>query len=237
MLERQHYRLAWWRSAGDAINWRRFFDINGLVGLRVEDETVFEATHATLLRLYAEGLIDGVRVDHVDGLADPPGYCRRLRARLDELAGQRPADAPQGPAWLVVEKILGAGERLADDWAVDGTSGYDFMDEVSALLHDRCRRGGIARALGRRSAAVRPILPRRRSRRDAKCSNAPSPRSSTQRSRRCIAWRACDVETRDVTPPRSGARWWRCWRISRCIAAMASGSGRMPCRRRWLTAA
>ena len=63
-------------------------------------------------------------------------YCRRLRARFEELAGQRPADAPQGPAWLVVEKILGAGERLPDDWAVDGTSGYDFMDEVSALLHD-----------------------------------------------------------------------------------------------------
>ena len=97
---------------------------------------MFEATHATLLRLYQEGLIDGVRVDHVDGLADPPAYCRRLRARLEELAGQRPADAPQGPAWLVVEKILGAGERLPDDWAVDGTSGYDFMDEVSALLHD-----------------------------------------------------------------------------------------------------
>ena len=136
LLEHQHYRLAWWRSAGDATNWRRFFDINGLVGLRIEDETVFEATHATLLRLYQQGLIDGVRVDHVDGLADPAAYCRRLRARFEELAGQRPADAPQGPAWLVVEKILGAGERLPDDWAVDGTSGYDFMDEVSALLHD-----------------------------------------------------------------------------------------------------
>jgi (1->4)-alpha-D-glucan 1-alpha-D-glucosylmutase len=136
LLERQNYRLAWWRSAGDAINWRRFFDINGLVALRIEDEAVFDATHATLLRLYQEGLIDGVRVDHVDGLADPPGYCRRLRARLDDLSGWRPADAPKGPAWLVVEKILGAGERLPDDWAVDGTSGYDFMDEVSALLHD-----------------------------------------------------------------------------------------------------
>ena len=136
LLERQNYRLAWWRSAGDAINWRRFFDINGLVALRIEDEAVFDATHATLLRLYQEGLIDGVRVDHVDGLADPPGYCRRLRAYLDDLAGRRPPNAPKGPAWLVVEKILGAGERLPDDWAVDGTSGYDFMDEVNALLHD-----------------------------------------------------------------------------------------------------
>ena len=136
LLERQHYRLAWWRSAGDEINWRRFFDINGLVALRIEDEEVFEATHATLLRLYRQGLIDGVRVDHVDGLADPPGYCRRLRARLKDLASQRPAEARNGSAYLVVEKILGAGERLPDDWAVDGTSGYDFMDDVNALLHD-----------------------------------------------------------------------------------------------------
>ncbi len=136
LLERQHYRLAWWRSAGDAINWRRFFDINGLVALRMEDAAVFEATHGTLLRLYQQGLIDGMRVDHVDGLADPRGYCRQLRSRLDELAPQRPPDAPKGPPWLVVEKILGAGERLPRDWAVDGTSGYEFMDEVSALLHD-----------------------------------------------------------------------------------------------------
>ena len=131
LLERQHYRLAWWRTAGDAINWRRFFDINGLAALRIEDEAVFEATHATLFRLYAEGLIDGVRVDHVDGLADPPGYCRRLRERLG------------GRAWLVVEKILGHGERLPDDWDVEGTSGYDFMDEVNALLHDASGEGPL----------------------------------------------------------------------------------------------
>jgi malto-oligosyltrehalose synthase len=136
LLERQHYRLAWWRSAGDEINWRRFFDINGLAGLRIEDEAVFEATHATLLRLYREGLIDGVRVDHVDGLADPPEYCRRLRACLDALDSRRATDAPKGPAWIVVEKILGAGESLPDDWPVDGTSGYDFMDIIGALLHD-----------------------------------------------------------------------------------------------------
>ena len=90
---------------------------------------VFEATHATLFRLYADGLIDGFRVDHVDGLSDPPGYCRRLRQRLDELA-------PDRRAYLVVEKILGAGESLPTDWGVDGTSGYDFMNEVSAVQHD-----------------------------------------------------------------------------------------------------
>ena len=129
LLERQHYRLAWWGVAGDEINWRRFFDINGLAGLRIEVPEVFEETHATLFRLYADGLIDGFRVDHVDGLSDPPGYCRRLRQRLQELA-------PDRHAYLVVEKILGAGETLPTDWGVDGTSGYDFMNEVSALQHD-----------------------------------------------------------------------------------------------------
>jgi malto-oligosyltrehalose synthase len=129
LLERQHYRLAWWGVAGDEINWRRFFDINGLAALRIEEPKVFEATHATLFRLFGDGLIDGFRVDHVDGLSDPPGYCRRLRQRLDELA-------PDRHAYLVVEKILGAGEQLPADWGVDGTSGYDFMNEVSAVQHD-----------------------------------------------------------------------------------------------------
>ncbi len=136
LLERQHYRLAWWGTAGDEINWRRFFDINGLAGLRTEEPEVFEETHTTLFRLYTEGLIDGFRIDHVDGLSDPPGYCRRLRQRLDELEPLRPEEAARGRAYIVVEKILGAGETLASDWAIDGTSGYDFMNEVSALQHD-----------------------------------------------------------------------------------------------------
>ncbi|HSU06511.1 MAG TPA: malto-oligosyltrehalose synthase [Acetobacteraceae bacterium] len=129
LLQRQHYRLAWWRTAPEEINWRRFFDINELVGMRVELPTVFEATHALLFRLYKEGLIDGMRVDHVDGLADPGGYCRRLHARLTELA-------PDRMPYLVIEKILGRHETLACDWCVDGTSGYDFMDTVSAVQHD-----------------------------------------------------------------------------------------------------
>jgi (1->4)-alpha-D-glucan 1-alpha-D-glucosylmutase len=136
LLERQHYRLAWWRAASDEINWRRFFDISDLVGVRVEDPDVFDATHAMLLRLYAEGLIDGVRLDHVDGLADPGAYCRKLRARLDGVAAARPASAPPGPAYLIVEKILGRDERLSAGWRTDGTVGYDFMNEVSGLLHD-----------------------------------------------------------------------------------------------------
>ena len=137
LLERQHYRLAWWGTAGDEINWRRFFDINGLIALRVEEPEVFEATHATLFRLYAEGLIDGMRVDHVDGLTDPPGYCRRLRARLEALTPEHPPGATVARPYIVVEKILGPGEAMPTDWGVDGTSGYDFMDLVSAMQHDQ----------------------------------------------------------------------------------------------------
>lgn len=123
-LERQHWRLAWWRSAGDRINWRRFFDINELVSLRMEEPATFEAVHALPLRLHDESIVDGLRVDHIDGLTDPGAYCRALRARL------RPG------AYLVVEKILLAGESLPADWHCDGTTGYDFMDEVNALQHD-----------------------------------------------------------------------------------------------------
>jgi (1->4)-alpha-D-glucan 1-alpha-D-glucosylmutase len=145
LLERQHYRLAWWRTASDLINWRRFFDITELAGLRIEDDVVFEAVHATSLRLYREGLIDGFRVDHVDGLTDPAGYCRTLRATLIALEDERPADAPAGPAYLVVEKILGRGESLPADWGVDGTTGYDFMNEASAVLHDPAGRSPLCR--------------------------------------------------------------------------------------------
>jgi (1->4)-alpha-D-glucan 1-alpha-D-glucosylmutase len=136
LLEMQHYRLAWWRTAADEINWRRFFDISDLAGLRIEQPAVFEATHALMLKLYAEGVIDGFRVDHVDGLADPRSYCRRLRRTTGALAGKRPADVPRDRAWILVEKILGPGERLPANWLVDGTTGYDFMNEVSAVLHN-----------------------------------------------------------------------------------------------------
>jgi (1->4)-alpha-D-glucan 1-alpha-D-glucosylmutase len=143
LLERQAYRLAWWRTAGDEINWRRFFDIIELAGVRAECDEGFDLIHALPLRLYAEGLIDGVRADHVDGLADPAAYCRGLRAALSARQAGRPADVPGGPAWFVVEKILGPGERLARDWGVDGTTGYDFMDDVAGLLHDPRGAGAL----------------------------------------------------------------------------------------------
>ncbi|WP_175711713.1 malto-oligosyltrehalose synthase [Burkholderia ambifaria] len=128
LLERQHYRLAWWRTAADELNWRRFFDIATLAAVRVEDDAVFDAVHALPLGLHAAGYIDGLRVDHVDGLADPRAYCRRLHARLAAQRDERP--------YVVVEKILAPGETLREDWRVDGTTGYDFMNDVAALLHD-----------------------------------------------------------------------------------------------------
>lgn len=123
LLEQQHYRLANWRVAADDINWRRFFDINELVGLRAERPDVFRASHAYLLGLMEQGLIDGLRIDHVDGLADPRGYCRRLSRATN--------GAP-----LYVEKILGPSEALPGDWRVQGSTGYDFMNQVSLLQHD-----------------------------------------------------------------------------------------------------
>jgi len=129
LLERQSYRLASWRTAADDINWRRFFDVNELGGLRVERPAVFEATHAKIFELIAEGLVDGLRIDHIDGLADPRGYCRKLRRRVDSLSPQRHLP-------IYVEKILGEGETLHRDWSVDGTTGYEFMNQLSLLQHD-----------------------------------------------------------------------------------------------------
>ncbi|VVO66859.1 MULTISPECIES: malto-oligosyltrehalose synthase [Pseudomonas] len=129
LLERQSYRLASWRTAADDINWRRFFDINELGGLRVERPAVFEATHAKIFQLVAQGLIDGLRIDHIDGLADPRGYCRKLRRRVDSLSAGRHLP-------IYVEKILGEGETLHRDWSVDGTTGYEFMNQLSLLQQD-----------------------------------------------------------------------------------------------------
>ena len=143
LLEDQAYRLAYWRVASSEINYRRFFDINQLAGLRVEQGDVFEATHRLLLRLIGEGKVQGVRLDHIDGLYDPRGYCQRLLSRAaDVLAeggnGERPAiDARQGrPIYLVVEKILARHESLRDDLPVAGTTGYEFMNLVNGLFVD-----------------------------------------------------------------------------------------------------
>ncbi|HEY2444107.1 MAG TPA: malto-oligosyltrehalose synthase [Rhizomicrobium sp.] len=135
LLESQHFVLAWSETAGDRINWRRFFDIDELAALKIERDDVFEAVHAIPFALYSEGLIDGVRVDHIDGLCDPAAYCRKLRERFAGLEARRPNGAPRGRAYIVVEKILAHDEELPADWQVDGTTGYDFMDQISALQH------------------------------------------------------------------------------------------------------
>ncbi|MGN6317735.1 malto-oligosyltrehalose synthase [Trinickia sp.] len=136
LLERQFYRLAWWRTAADEVNWRRFFDIGTLAAVRTERAEVFDAVHALILRLFAQGVIDGVRVDHVDGLVDPREYCQRLREKLAEREPERPPRLDRSRAYVVVEKILARGEALPADWGVEGTTGYDFMNDVGALLHD-----------------------------------------------------------------------------------------------------
>ncbi|AZO82059.1 malto-oligosyltrehalose synthase (plasmid) [Bosea sp. Tri-49] len=136
LLQHQHYHLDYWRNASDRLNWRRFFEITQLAGIRIEKPDAFEAAHRLAFAFYEEGLIDGLRIDHVDGLADPAGYCAKLRSRLEALSKGRPAWATPGPAWLVVEKILAPGEALPAGWRVDGTTGYDFMDQVSAVLHN-----------------------------------------------------------------------------------------------------
>ncbi|ARF58014.1 malto-oligosyltrehalose synthase [Streptomyces gilvosporeus] len=121
LLEAQWYRLSWWRLARSELNYRRFFTISELIALRVEDPEVFAATHGTLLRLLREGVIDGLRIDHPDGLADPGGYLGRLHAAT-------------GGRWTVVEKVLGADERLPGSWACAGTTGYDALRHIDALF-------------------------------------------------------------------------------------------------------
>lgn len=123
LLAAQHYRLAWWRLARTDLNYRRFFTIAQLIGVRVEEPEVFEATHATVLRLLDEGVVHGLRIDHPDGLADPAGYLRRLAER-------------GGGRWTVVEKILAGAERLPADWACAGTTGYDALRRIDGLFVD-----------------------------------------------------------------------------------------------------
>ena len=122
-LNQQNYRLAFWKTADQQLGYRRFFDVNTLIGLRMEREHVFEETHALILKWIGEGLLDGVRVDHPDGLRDPLEYFHRLREH-----------APN--AWIIGEKILEPGEFLRESWPIDGTSGYDFMNTALGVLVD-----------------------------------------------------------------------------------------------------
>ena len=126
VLERQHYRLAFWRAASDEINYRRFFDVNDLIAIRAEDDYVFEGSHRLILQLAQDEVVHGLRVDHVDGLLEPAAYLQRLRSAGEE--------ASRGPMWIVVEKILGRQETLDPGWAVDGTTGYDALNVLNRLF-------------------------------------------------------------------------------------------------------
>jgi len=148
LLQRQHYRLASWRTAAEEINYRRFFDVTGLAGLRMELPEVFQATHRLLFSFLNEGKVTGLRIDHPDGLWNPREYCQRLQTR--SLGGVPPesdeaeASAPQ-PLHVVVEKILTGDESLPRDWPVDGTTGYDFLNHVNGLFVNNTNQGAFDR--------------------------------------------------------------------------------------------
>jgi (1->4)-alpha-D-glucan 1-alpha-D-glucosylmutase len=131
LLRRQNFRLAFWRTASEELDYRRFFNIEALIGLRTEDEAVFAESHALILRLVRDGVVDGLRIDHVDGLRDPEGYLHRLRRA-------------SGEAYIVVEKILEPAEDLPAAWPVEGTSGYDFVTRIDNLFVDCANEGAMS---------------------------------------------------------------------------------------------
>ena len=133
LLSQQNYRLSHWKVATEEINYRRFFDVNSLAALRVEDPDVFADIHRLLFDLIEKKLVTGVRVDHIDGLALPRNYLEKFQEVAGDVLGK--TDEPR-PIWLLVEKILAAGEELPEDWPVDGTTGYDFANHVAGLLID-----------------------------------------------------------------------------------------------------
>jgi (1->4)-alpha-D-glucan 1-alpha-D-glucosylmutase len=146
LLNDQVYRLADWRVAAEEVNYRRFFDINELAAIRMEDEEVMKESHVLVFRLVKEGCVTGLRIDHVDGLSDPGGYLRQWQAWAQcELLR---------PLFLIVEKILGKDEPLPETWPVSGTTGYDFLNLVNGLFvhtaHERTMDEFYARFIGRR---------------------------------------------------------------------------------------
>ena len=135
LIERQHYRLVFWRRATDQLNYRRFFDVTDLAALRMENDDVFDAVHARVLEWVADGSVTGLRIDHVDGLRDPLEYLTRLRRRVEAAvtAAGRPRSA-QDVFPIVVEKILSRGESLRGEWPVQGTTGYEFLADLEAIF-------------------------------------------------------------------------------------------------------
>jgi (1->4)-alpha-D-glucan 1-alpha-D-glucosylmutase len=152
LIDAQSYRLAFWRVAGEEINYRRFFDINELAAIRMELPEVFQATHQLILRFLAEGKATGLRVDHPDGLWDPAAYFRQLQQSyasqkiksLDNAPlNPNRMQAPPWPLYVVAEKILSKGESLPEDWAVYGTTGYDFLNNLNGVFVELANRDAV----------------------------------------------------------------------------------------------
>lgn len=160
LLERQAYRLASWRVASYEINYRRFFDINELVALRTEDEMVFAAIHRQVEAWIVDGSVQGLRIDHPDGLRDPAAYYRRLTDMMTA-AGRPPVAQRDGSVrpglYVVAEKILGIHEQLPRDWQVDGTTGYDFTQLVNGLLVDQAGEVIIDQVYGTFTGNTAPL--------------------------------------------------------------------------------
>lgn len=129
LLAEQNYKLAFWQNLNESINYRRFFTIADLVGIRVEDPVVFEATHGLILRLVSRNPFAGLRVDHIDGLRDPLAYLNRLHERLASDEARK-----ETSSYILVEKILARNESLPDEWPVSGTTGYDYLNEANGLF-------------------------------------------------------------------------------------------------------
>lgn len=147
LLSRQAYRLAHWKIGFEEINYRRFFDINELIGLRVEVPQVFELRHLRILEMVRAGRITGLRIDHIDGLYDPRGYLARLQQSINE----------QGGFYVLVEKILGAGERLSSEWPISGTTGYEFLNALNGIFIHRGGLEALTALYKRRTGTVQPF--------------------------------------------------------------------------------
>ena len=145
LLDAQAYRLAYWLVASDEINYRRFFDINELAALRMEKPEVFDATHALVFDLLREGAVDGLRIDHPDGLYDPAAYFRRLQEKYVEVCGASRALEDRRPLYVVVEKIVASYESMPEAWAVHGTTGYRFANLVNGVFVDESSARAFSR--------------------------------------------------------------------------------------------
>ncbi|MGZ4955684.1 MAG: malto-oligosyltrehalose synthase [Methylobacter sp.] len=148
LLEQQVYRLAYWRVAGDEINYRRFFDINELAGLRIEDEKVFDETHQLILSLIEQGKIQGLRIDHADGLYDPAAYYQRLNKKIAAVL-KSGTDQDTPPIYIVAEKIVANYEYLSNNWPIHGTTGYEFANIVSGVFIDGSAEKSFAHCYAR----------------------------------------------------------------------------------------